>query len=229
MLYDAGIIQKVVQVLRTHENGAHIVVDPVMVSTSGHRLLEPSAVNLMRTELFPLATIVTPNIPEALDLLSDEDKAPDTISSILQMCDAAKRIVTIYGAKAVLLKGGHLYINSRDFIEQAINLQDCTIEYAGLVDPEYPAILRSAIGTDPVSDLVVDVLYESHKKGHSRPFTLFVRTRVQSSSTHGTGCTLSAAIASGLAKGQTGSGMPNFSLYPCSFELISPGIDQARD
>ncbi len=204
MLCNAGIIKRVVGLLRTHENGAsssHTVVDPAIVSTSGHRLLDQSAVNLMRTELFPLATIVAPNIQEMMILLSEEDKV-DNISTVTQMCNATKLLALTYDVNAVLLKGGHLEISLKDFVEETRTLPDCTVDYIGLAEPEYPAILRSAIRT-VASGLIVDVLYEPDKQGNSIPFTLFARPRVHSLRTHEAGCTLAAAIACGLAKGQT--------------------------
>lgn len=157
----------------------------------------------MCAELFPLATVVTPNVQEAMILLSEDDKA-DNISTATQMCDVAKRLALTYGVRAVLLKGGHLGIDSKDFVEEARTLQDCTVNYVGLADPEYPAILRSTIRNVPAFDLNIDVLYEPNKEGISIPFTLFARTRPHPPSAHGTGCTLSAAIACGLAKAQTG-------------------------
>jgi len=87
--------------------GAHrprfLVVDPVMVAKSGHRLIEDDAVDMLRERLLPLATLVTPNLPEARVLLGDAQSAPDRDA----MLDVARRLRERIGT-AVLLKGGHL-------------------------------------------------------------------------------------------------------------------------
>lgn len=99
MLYNAEIVQTVVSKLR--ENSiSHIVVDPVMVAKGGDRLLETSAIEILKEELLPAATLITPNIPEA-ELL-----AGMTIHSEEEIREAAIRIREM-GCQAVLIKGGH--------------------------------------------------------------------------------------------------------------------------
>ena len=127
---------------------AIVVVDPVMVATSGHRLLQPEAEQTLQEVLIPLADVLTPNIPEA-EVLTGR-----TIQTCEDMEQAAKTIAAM-GAKAVLVKGGH-------------RIEDAT-----------------------------DVLYDGQRFYH------FAGKRVQSTSTHGTGCTLSSAIASNLANGKS--------------------------
>ncbi|MGH8665127.1 MAG: bifunctional hydroxymethylpyrimidine kinase/phosphomethylpyrimidine kinase [Burkholderiales bacterium] len=100
MLANAAIIGAVADALEQHEP-SHIVLDPVMVATSGARLLEHDALDALRSRLLPLATIVTPNIPEAELLLGhpvEDDAAADAALTELQAL----------GARATLLKGGHL-------------------------------------------------------------------------------------------------------------------------
>lgn len=125
-----------------------LVVDPVMVAKTGDRLLRPDAVEALRDELLPRATLLTPNLPEASDLTGRpvEDEAG--------MRDAADRLLRL-GATAVLVKGGHL-------------------AGAELVD----------YYTDGVSE------------------RLFRASRIETRATHGTGCTLSAAVAAGIARGR---------------------------
>lgn len=123
-----------------------IVVDPVMVSTSGSRLISEEAIQILKTELFPLASVLTPNIPEAEVLFGA------SIHSAEDMERAAQAISEEYHC-AVLLKGGH-------------QLNDAN-----------------------------DLLYA---EGKSR---WFYGRRIDNPNTHGTGCTLSSAIASNLAKG----------------------------
>lgn len=125
-----------------------LVLDPVMISTSGHRLIAPDAVETLRRRLIPGALLVTPNLPEAAALL-DQAPAADEAGMAAQ----GERIRRL-GAHAVLMKGGH------------------------------------AEGRESV-DLLVDV------GGVKR----FAAARVPTRNTHGTGCTLSAAIAAELAKG----------------------------
>ncbi len=126
----------------------NIVVDPVMVATSGARLMDEEAVDVLRTQLLPMAVVITPNIPETEVLAGMEiRKAED-------MVRAAQKISDEYHC-AVLCKGGH-------------SLNDAN-----------------------------DLLYE---EGMSRWFS---GRRIDTPNTHGTGCTLSSAIASGLAKGLT--------------------------
>jgi hydroxymethylpyrimidine/phosphomethylpyrimidine kinase len=125
-----------------------IVVDPVMVATSGAHLLTAGAVDLMRRELLPRATVVTPNLPEAAALL-DEPIAVDQAAIERQ----AHKLLRL-GARAVLVKGGH------------------------------------GDGAESVDYLVT----ANSTKAFSAP-------RIATKNTHGTGCTLSSAIAAGLAKG----------------------------
>jgi hydroxymethylpyrimidine/phosphomethylpyrimidine kinase len=127
----------------------HIVLDPVMVATSGDRLLAAEAVDALRKKLIPLASVVTPNLPEAAALL-DEPVA----ESEAAVKDQGQRLLAL-GCRAVLIKGGHG---------------------------------QGAESTDYLFD------------GHGA-ITL-AAPRVATKNTHGTGCSLSSAIAAGLAKGE---------------------------
>ena len=100
MLATADVIHAVADALERHAP-PHVVLDPVMVATSGARLLEPEALDAMRLRLMPMATILTPNIPEAELLLGR------SITSAAQAVDALQALRSA-GARAVLLKGGHL-------------------------------------------------------------------------------------------------------------------------
>jgi hydroxymethylpyrimidine/phosphomethylpyrimidine kinase len=124
------------------------VLDPVMVATSGDRLLERDAEQLIARRLVPLATLVTPNLDEAAILVGD------TVRTVAAMERAARTLVRL-GAKAALVKGGHL------------------------------------TGGEAVDVLVAD--------GQARHFA---HPRLETISTHGTGCTLSAAVTAGLALGR---------------------------
>lgn len=127
----------------------HIVLDTVMVSTSGHALLVPEAVKALRDKLMPLASIITPNIPEAEVLLGKR------ITHAHEMEDCARELSRI-AENSVLLKAGHL--TDSELCDIFYNIQTGRIT-------RYPA------------------------------------KRIESANTHGTGCTLSSAIASYLAQG----------------------------
>ena len=146
MLANAAIIELVARKIAEHRL-KNIVVDPVMVATSGDLLIRRSAVALLRRKLIPLATIVTPNIPEAEILTGMKLRTQEDIQ------EAARRIVEM-GGKTVIVKGGHL--------------------------------------KGPAIDLFFD----------GKTFTTLDTPRIRTDNTHGTGCTLSAAIAANLAKGQ---------------------------
>ena len=128
----------------------NIVLDPVMVATSGSRLLEENAANTLMEKLFPLADIITPNIPE-LEVISGRQ-----IESTDDIIEASKAVYDKYGCP-VLSKGGHF--------------------------------------TDTAC--VCDYLWDG------KQIITFETKRVDNPNSHGTGCTLSSAIASGLAKGQS--------------------------
>lgn len=145
MVSSSELICVIADRLRYHR-AKNVVVDPVMVATSGSSLMKTDAVQTLTRELFPLATLVTPNIPEA-QVLSGM-----TVASREDMLSAAKWIGDTYGC-AVLLKGGHSVNDANDLL------------YAG---------------GEPV---------------------WFEGKRIDNPNTHGTGCTLSSAIASNLAKG----------------------------
>jgi hydroxymethylpyrimidine/phosphomethylpyrimidine kinase len=147
MVSQAASIEVVAQGLDRHR-AKNIVLDPVMVATSGDRLLAPGAVKVLRTLLFPRALIVTPNLPEAAALL---EHAP--ARSEAEMESQARALLDL-GARSVLIKGGH------------------------------------GEGSESV-DLLVD----------ASSVTRFAAMRIATKNTHGSGCTLSSAIAAGLAKG----------------------------
>ncbi len=148
MLGNAAVIAAVAAGLERHRQ-TNVVLDPVMVATSGDRLLAPDAVAALRAVLLPRALVITPNLPEAATLL-DEPEAADEAA----MRHQADRLLAL-GAGAVLLKGGHA------------------------IGPESTDILVTPGGT-----------------------LRFAAARIATRNTHGTGCTLSAAIAAGLAMGR---------------------------
>lgn len=147
MLANTAIIAVVAKKIGEHKINK-LVVDPVMVATSGDLLIKKSAVAALRETLLPQASIVTPNLPEAEELTGMRVRtARDTE-------ECARRIVKM-GARSVLIKGGHR--------------------------------------TGPA----VDLFYDGKK------FTVLKAPRIRTRNTHGTGCTLSAAIAANLALGNS--------------------------
>ena len=145
-MVSSGVLIQVIADRLRHYHASNIVIDPVMVSSSGYALMQEDAAVILTQELLPLATLVTPNIPEA-QVLSGMN-----INTTEDMVEAALQIGNRYQC-AVLLKGGHSINDAND--------------------------LLYADGT----------------------LTWFSGQRIDNSNTHGTGCTLSSAIASNLAKG----------------------------
>ena len=143
MVSSSKLIKTIAEKLKFY-SAKNIVVDPVMVATSGAKLIEDDAVETLKKFLFPLATVITPNIPEAEKLSNMKIKTADDMER------AAKIIFESYGC-AVLCKGGHS-LNDAD-----------------------------------------DILYNGEIK-------IFNGKKIDNPNTHGTGCTLSSAIAAGLAK-----------------------------
>ncbi|MFC5463655.1 bifunctional hydroxymethylpyrimidine kinase/phosphomethylpyrimidine kinase [Lederbergia graminis] len=146
MLSTPEIVETVALNLERYQP-SHIVLDPVMISKGGHHLLEENAVQKLISDLIPLATIITPNIPEAEVLASME------IHNEEDMYEASK-IIHNKGASSVLLKGGHL--------------------------------------EGDANDLYFD----------GKDFSWFKGKRIPTKNVHGTGCTLSSAIAANLANEQ---------------------------
>ena len=145
MVSDKNLICMISEKLKQYD-AKNIVVDPVMVATSGAKLISDDAVEVLKKELFPLAFVLTPNIPEA------EVLAGIKITNADEMIAAAKKISDTYKC-ATLCKGGH-------------NINDAN-----------------------------DLLY------HDGKISWFEGKRINNPNTHGTGCTLSSAMASNLAKG----------------------------
>ncbi|MBQ7757772.1 bifunctional hydroxymethylpyrimidine kinase/phosphomethylpyrimidine kinase [Anaerotignum sp.] len=145
MVSSAELISVIAEKLTAYQ-AENIVVDPVMVATSGSRLINEDAVSTLKEKLLPLATLVTPNIPEAEVLADMKIESPE------DMIRAAEKISKAYSC-AVLCKGGH-------------SMNDAN-----------------------------DLLYYDGK------YQWFKGKRIHNPNTHGTGCTLSSAIASNLAKG----------------------------
>ncbi|PKG57366.1 bifunctional hydroxymethylpyrimidine kinase/phosphomethylpyrimidine kinase [Shewanella sp. GutDb-MelDb] len=148
MLSDSNIIHSVAKKIKQY-TPKYLVVDPVMVATSGDLLLHSSAIDSLKSELLPLADVITPNLPEAAALIGCS--VPKNEDEMIAMIDELRQL----GAKSVLLKGGHLETddNSTDLLILADNVERLSTE------------------------------------------------RIKTRNTHGTGCTLSSAIASYLAQG----------------------------
>lgn len=147
MVSGSDIIGIITQKLKQY-NAKNIVVDPVMVSTSGCRLISDEAMDSLITKLLPLGTVITPNIPETEVLCGFE------VKNEADMIRAAKKLAERFSG-AILIKGGHLVNDATDLLYQNGNI----------------------------------AWYKSE--------------RVNTTNTHGTGCTLSSAIACNLAAGQT--------------------------
>lgn len=148
MLHSPQVVEAVAETLRSYSI-RNIVLDPVMVSTSGHRLIEENAIEALTTILIPMARVITPNIPEAEILLGEtlehQDQLPDAARRLAEKCHTS-----------VLLKAGHL-----------------------------------------TEEKLVDILYNREDDTlHEMP-----SVRCHTKNTHGTGCTMSSALAAFLAKG----------------------------
>ncbi|KAF9239133.1 Phosphomethylpyrimidine kinase-domain-containing protein [Melanogaster broomeanus] len=199
MLFDSANTKAVALTLKEHfeSNGrVPLVCDPVCVSTSGHILLQPEAINTIIDELFPLAQLITPNRPEA-ELLLKARSFPSDISSLHDMILAAQNLLTL-GPEAVLLKGGHISISLDDMKTVAVpGSASVEIDYEFLLG-ENMEIIETATASISAG-LVVDVLCQHGGKA----ITLYPRPRLQSKSTHGTGCTLSAALVCAIGNGAT--------------------------
>ncbi|KAI0810852.1 Phosphomethylpyrimidine kinase-domain-containing protein [Irpex lacteus] len=199
MLYDAASIHSVVKVLQAYYSSnasiPPLVCDPVCVSTSGHTLLQPNAVNVLVSELLPLTFLFTPNVPEAELILSSRGLEPSKITDLHGAVAAAQALLTL-GPKNVLLKGGHLTVALADILKFKATRPDIDIVSTDVLD-EGAEILQMT-GQSPLArEVVVDILRGNEK------MTLFLHPRVDSTSTHGTGCTLSAALGAQLSHGKT--------------------------
>lgn len=196
MLVDADVTRAVARTLKSHYGAAipPLVCDPVCVSTSGHTLLHPDAVDVMISELFPLAAVVTPNKAEAVLLLSQRG-LPSRVDTLEDMLVASRNLLSL-GPRAVLLKGGHITTTMDDVRKVAAAHPHIQVVREGLLG-ENMEILQVAEQDLSNRVLVVDALQEANA------ITLFVRPRIDSKSTHGTGCTLSAALATALSRGKT--------------------------
>jgi hydroxymethylpyrimidine/phosphomethylpyrimidine kinase len=145
MLGGRPVIEAVAQALERRAP-PHVVLDPVMVAKSGDALLEKNAVGALRDALLPLATVITPNLPEAGVLL--DSRAPDSLREMRQAAERLRDRMPHAGSRWVLLKGGHL----------------------------------------PYGD-AIDLLTDGDK------MIELAAPRVATKNTHGTGCTLSSALA----------------------------------
>jgi hydroxymethylpyrimidine/phosphomethylpyrimidine kinase len=148
MLATSGLVRQVAGMIR-RSGWRQYVLDPVMVASSGDRLLDAEAESVLRDRLLPLATLVTPNLDEASILVGFPVTEPEAMER------AGHRLLDL-GAGAALVKGGHLS-----------------------------------------GELMTDVLVTGHGVRH------FEHPRLRTTSTHGTGCTLSAAVTAGLALGRS--------------------------
>lgn len=131
MLATAEVIHAVADALEEFRP-RHVVMDPVMVATSGARLLAPDALSALRTRLLPLATVITPNLPEAELLL---DTRIDSLGAMQAACASLREL----GARAVLLKGGHL--------DATGPVVDLVADDSGTLEITHPRLALTAHGT----------------------------------------------------------------------------------
>jgi len=148
MVASVALIEAIAEALNAIDRLPPVILDPVMISKSGYALLQPDAQAALVRHLFPLARVVTPNLPEAEALL---DRRVDSIDAM----KAAAREISVLGVKMVVVKGGHLGAGG-----------------------------------------ATDVLFDGER------FRLLESERIETGSTHGTGCTFSSAIAAYMARGE---------------------------
>lgn len=164
MVVNKENIRAIVSVIQEYK--PVVVLDPVMVSTSGKKLLDDEAIEALCQELFPLVHLITPNLPEAEALWGR------SIDSDPEREQAARQLAASYGC-SVLIKGGHS--GQRAGAGQSSELEQ------------------------PLARAADDLLYDRQKESR----IWFRNEKISSENTHGTGCTLSSAIACGLAEGRT--------------------------
>ncbi|MGI9069023.1 MAG: bifunctional hydroxymethylpyrimidine kinase/phosphomethylpyrimidine kinase [Pyrinomonadaceae bacterium] len=181
MLPTSEVVREVARLFRETDLPSP-VVDPVITSTSGQRLMEEDALNSLISQLLPVARLITPNIPEA------EQLTGMSITSEPEMRQAAAMIRTL-GARAVLIKGGHMGEQKAGDRRQEAGgrRQNAERRSGGDKDDEKFSLIRESI----------DVLDNEGR------VTVFRERRVLGGELHGSGCLLSAAIAAGLGKGTT--------------------------
>lgn len=203
MLYDEAIIRVIASTLKKYYKvkPLRLVCDPVCVSTSGHALLVDRAIGSLIEEILPLATLITPNRSEA-ELILSHKREGVSISSLADMISASRELLT-FGSRAVLLKGGHVTTTMTEVHELVGANPAISVYKYGLLGENMNILKVGLDEEDGISQLVVDVLQDSCGSGGEVATSIFIRPRIESTSTHGTGCTLSAAIACGLASGLT--------------------------
>ena len=187
MLTSASTISSLAHYLALLPERPLTILDPVMISTSGHTLLPDSAISAITTQLLPHVDWVTPNIPEAQRLV-DSTGPVESLGDLLKLAEELREGLP---APIVLLKGGHLGVK-RDEL-RALQGSYQTLWEEGDEEDERVEILelyRTHTGVKAAEELVVDILIQ---KG--RNVVLFVGKKLETTSTHGTGCTLSSAIA----------------------------------
>jgi len=212
MLYDEATVQVVASTLKRQyrDKPLRLVCDPECVSASGDVLLLDSGVESLITEVIPMATLITPNKYEA-ELILSYKREKVAISSLAGLVSVAKELLTL-GPKAVLLKGGSVTTTTTEVRELLGTNPGISVYRYGLLD-ENMNILQVGLGERGLSpQLVVDVLQESRGPGGEVETSIFIRPWIESMSTRGTGCTLSAAIVCGLARGLTSNFSPLFAL-----------------
>ncbi|TFK25995.1 thiamine biosynthesis protein [Coprinopsis marcescibilis] len=198
MLFDGATASEVASILRAYQVQGKlppIVCDPVCVSTSGHVLLQSDALEVLAKDLFPLTALITPNKSEAELLLSSITRSSFKISSLEDMLTAAETLAS-QCATAVLIKGGHIISSAghlKDVTEKHLHLE---VVSHNLYDENMQILHVADTRRAKNPEVVVDLLYQP---GHAP--IVFAKPRIDSTSTHGTGCTLSAAIACGIAQG----------------------------
>ena len=198
MLQSREITRRIAAVLGEYPI-RNIVLDPVMVSTSGHRLIEPEAVEALVSCLMPLARVITPNIPEAEILLGGK-----RLSDQASLSEAAVELSRLTGA-SVLLKAGHL-APEPDGAESGAGCRaeseaECRAESECLSGAESgaksAAESRAKSWAEPGAMVLTDYFYDAERG----ELIELPSQAVQTVNTHGTGCTMSSAFAAHLAKG----------------------------
>ena len=184
MLPTSEIIEEVARIVAEYDL-ENFVVDPVVRSTSGFDLIDDAALKILIEKLFPLATVITPNIPEA-------ERITNTKIETVEDIRRAARIMQSQGAKNVLIKGGHMPILDFGLPILDFKNSDSDGELSSAEDLEI---------TNPKSEIrnpkSVDFLFMGDEE------ITFSADFIETTATHGTGCTFAAAIAANLALGKS--------------------------